>query len=93
MRPGDLSVHQGTLGSLGCTPRILEFIRGHWVHWGAPWGSLGSSRVAGFLRVRPAGRQGSLGVEGLIVGGGGALGYSGVVGFIVMRLRGRRFYP
>ena len=33
--------------------RVVEFIRGRWVHSGSPSGSLGSSWVVGFTQVRP----------------------------------------
>ena len=49
--------NQGSLYSLGCTLGIVGFIRGRWVHRGAPWVSSSSSRVAGFIGVRPEGRS------------------------------------
>ena len=52
------------------------FIRGHSVHWGAPWGSSDSFRVAGFIRERPGNRRvrsGSLGSLRCAIG---------VVGFV-----------
>ena len=30
---------------------VVGFIRGSWVHWGAPWWSSGSFRVAGLIGV------------------------------------------
>ena len=48
VRPAGRRVHPVTLVSLGCA---LGFIQGRWVHWGAPWGWLGSARVAEFIRV------------------------------------------
>ena len=53
---GGLGVHSGLLGSRGCALLVNRFIRGRWVHWGAPWGSLGSSGFAGFIDMRPDGR-------------------------------------
>ena len=44
---------------------VVGFIVGHLVHWGAPWWSSGSSEVSVFIRVRPGGRPGSLGVRPL----------------------------
>ena len=34
-------VHPGLLGSRGCALGEFRFMRGHWVHSGAPWWSLG----------------------------------------------------
>ena len=66
VHPVDRRVHPGLLGSLGCALGIVWFIRGRWVHWGAPWGSLdssgsrvdwdvpwGASVSSGFIGVRP----------------------------------------
>ena len=51
-------VHPRTLGSLGCTLWVIEFIRRRslGVHSVSPWRSLGSSWVIGLTRVRPRGR-------------------------------------
>ena len=62
-------VNAGSLVSLGCALSVVGFIRGRWVrlgalwdvgcirvrkvHWGAPWGSPSSPRVAGLFGVRP----------------------------------------
>ena len=52
-------VHPGLLGSPGSALLGVGFMRGRWVHpkWhsGTPWGSLGSSGVVGFPRIRPVG--------------------------------------
>ena len=50
---GDRRIHPGSLGSMGCALGFVGFIRGRWVHWGAPWGSSRSSCVAGLLAERP----------------------------------------
>ena len=53
-------VHAGSLGSsgsaLGYALGVVGFIRGCWVHSGAPWGCFGVSGVDGFTRVCPGGR-------------------------------------
>ena len=46
-------VHPGSLGSLGFAMGVVGFIGGFWVQWCSPCGSLGSSWVVGFTRVRP----------------------------------------
>ena len=77
-------VHAGSLSSLVCALGVIRFIRGCWVHRGAPWGSLGLSRVAVLYRVHPGDRRdhpGSLGSLGLS---------SSTSGFIWVRPRGRR---
>ena len=71
VRTAARSVHPGSLWftsvRLGCLfgssrvvrftlVRVVGFIRGRWVHSGSPWGSLGSSWVVGFTRVRYLGR-------------------------------------
>ena len=56
---------------------IVVFIRGRWVHWGAPCVSSGSLGLVGFIRVRPGGRL----VHPI-----------GVVGFIRVRPGGRRVH-
>ena len=38
MRPRGGRVHAGSLSSLWYALRIVGFIRGRWVHWGAPGG-------------------------------------------------------
>ena len=48
----DRWIHPRSLGSLRCTMVVVGFIRGRWVHSGAPWWSLGSSGVVGFTLVR-----------------------------------------
>ena len=50
------SVYPVSLGSLVFALGVVEFIQGCWVHIGSPLGSLGSSGVVGFIRVRPGGR-------------------------------------
>ena len=55
VRPGDLWVHLGSFGSLGCAMGVVGFIRGRWDHEGAPLCLMGSSCVVGFTRVRAAG--------------------------------------
>ena len=73
MRPGGRQVHPGSLGSLMCALGVVGFIRGRWVHWGAPWGrriypgsldsmvcalgSSGSSAVVRFTGMRPERRR------------------------------------
>ena len=59
-------VHPGSLGSFGCALAIVGFIPGHWGHWGAPWGSLGSFVVAVFFWGAPWGSSGSSWVVGLL---------------------------
>ena len=54
MHPGVLS---GPLGLLGSAKAVVEFVRGHWVHWGAHLGS--SVSCPGGRRVR-SGSLGSL---------------------------------
>ena len=53
VRPGACRAHVVSLSLLVCALGVVRFIRGSWVHWGAPWGSLGSSRVAALYRVHP----------------------------------------
>ena len=48
-------VHLGSLDSLRYAMLVVWFIRGCWVNLGSPWGSSGSFRVAGFIRVRSGG--------------------------------------
>ena len=48
-------VHLGSLGSHGCAFGVDGSIRNRCVHSGDPWGSLGSSGVVAFARVRPEG--------------------------------------
>ena len=66
---GGLWVHAGSLGSLRFALGVIAFIRGSLGSLGfasvhLPWGSMGSSEVVAFTRVRPWGRwvhPGSLG--------------------------------
>ena len=39
VRPGGHLVRSGSLSSVGCTLGVVAFVRGRWVHWGAPWRS------------------------------------------------------
>ena len=84
VRSGVRRFHPGLLGSLGCALGIVRFIRGRWVHRGAPWWSSGSSGVAEFI-----------GVDGFI----GVLSWvrqvppGSCTGFIRVRPVGRRFLP
>ena len=55
--PGVRRVHPESQGSQGCTQRAVGFIRGRWIHWGAPWGSSGSSGVTGFTGMCPGVRR------------------------------------
>ena len=73
---GSLTVHPGTLDSLGCVLLVEPFSRDRWVHWGAPWGSSGSSGVAWVTGVRNRGRCDNSGWLGSL------LCALGVVGFI-----------
>ena len=96
-------VHPGRLGSLWCANGVIGFILGRWVHSGAPWVSLGSSRVAlGYARggwVHPVSLESlgsALGVGGFIRNRcvhsdtpWGLLGSSGVVWFTRERPVGR----
>ena len=52
---GSSVVGLGWLGSFACILRVVVFIEGGWVPSGAPWESLGSSRVIGFALARPVG--------------------------------------
>ena len=52
MRPVDRKVQPGSLGSIGCTLRVVGFIRSLWGHGDTPWVSLGSSGIARFTMVR-----------------------------------------
>ena len=64
-------VRSRSMGSFGCALGVIGYVRGDWVHWGAPWGSLGSFVVAGFLGERLGGspvRSGSLGSFGCTLG-------------------------
>ena len=65
-----------SMGSLESAQGLVEFFRGRWIHWGAPWRSSCSLRVAGFIGVRPGGCEVLWGVLGSL---GCALG---VVGFV-----------
>ena len=49
---GSLWVHRGSLCSLARAVSVIAFILGRWVHSRAPWGSLSSSWVIEFTRVR-----------------------------------------
>ena len=73
--PGSL----GSSGDVGFTrvhTGCRGFIRGRWVHSGAPWGSMDSCRVVKFTRLRPGGHCVHVGsLDSLVF----ALG---VVGFI-----------
>ena len=40
-RPEGRWVYPGSLGSHRCALGVVEFIRGRWVHSGAPWVCLG----------------------------------------------------
>ena len=54
MRPGGCLVRSGLLEfTLG----IVRFVRGRWVHWGAPCGTSGSFGVVEFIGVRSGGRR------------------------------------
>ena len=55
---------------------VVVFVQDHWIHWGAPWESLGSFGVARFIGVRPVGRR----------------FFSGVCGYIDKRPWGRRIH-
>ena len=44
------------LGVVGFALAVVGFTRGRWVHLGFPWGSLCSSGVVWFTRIRPRGR-------------------------------------
>ena len=72
-------VHPGSLSSLGCALGAVEFIRGRWVHYSAPWEPSCSSWVAGFTRRRPGVFQVH---PGSLVSLGGAVVF---VGFILGR--------
>ena len=61
VHPVSHCVHPWTLYSLVCALEFLWFIRGCWVHLGAPFGSLGSSGDVSFTRVRPGCRWVRLG--------------------------------
>ena len=73
-------IHPCSLGSLFFVLGVIGFIRGLWVHSGSPCGSLGSSVVVGFIRVRPSDSWGAR---------WGSLSTSGVVRFIRVRPWGR----
>ena len=62
VRPGGRRVRSRSMGSLRCALGVVEFIRGGWVHWGAPWRSLNS------FGERLGGSQGSLGSFGCALG-------------------------
>ena len=97
IRPGNGSVHKG---SLGFSLRVFVFIQGRWVHWGfvrcrlvhsgTRMGSLGSFGAIEFTRVRAGGRwfhQGSLGSLGFAMWSFGSLWFAlGVVVFIRVHL-------
>ena len=71
--------HPGGVGFM----RVVGIVRGRWVHSIAPWGSLGSSGVVGFTRVRPVRRWVH---AASLVSSGVALVYAlGFVGFIRCR--------
>ena len=85
VRPWDGLVHLGSLCSAGFAPGYDIFFSRH---WGADYGSSGSSGVAGSIGVRPGchgihpGSLGSLGCALRVV-----VGYTlGVAGFIRVRL-------
>ena len=50
--PGGRRVHPCSLGSLGRALEVVGFIRVRNVHYGAPWGSLGSFGLVGFIQAR-----------------------------------------
>ena len=76
---------------------------GRWVHQGSlvsfecALGVIGIIRVAGFIRVRPAGHQvhsvSMSSVDGFIGGGGGSSGTSRIVRIIGVRPVSRRVHP
>ena len=57
LRLGSRRVHAWLLGLSEYTLGVVGLIRGSWVNWGAPCGSMGSSRVAEFIGVRSGGRR------------------------------------
>ena len=92
------------IGSLGCALGVVGFVRGRWVHLGAPWGTSCSSGVAGMCswghRIR-LWSIGSLGCALVVVGfvldrwvhmgtPWESSGSVGVAGFIGFRPRCRR---
>ena len=82
MRLGGRLGHSGSFGSQRCTLGVFGFIRVRLVHSGAPWGalgscgSLGSSEVVGFTRVRHGGGW----VNSVLLGSRGCtLGFDGFI--------------
>ena len=67
--------------ALWCALGVVDFMRGRWVHSGAPWGSSG---VVGVTRVRPGVRWVHPGAPWE------SLSSSGVVGFTLVCAGGRR---
>ena len=69
--PGCSWVYRGSWCSLGSALGFVGFIRGRWGHSDAPWGSLGSlgsSGVVGYTRVRRWVHPGSLSSIGCALG-------------------------
>ena len=63
VRAGGRWIYSGSLCSLGFALwvvgfalGVVRFMRGLWIHLISLWGSLGSSGVVRFTRVRPGGR-------------------------------------
>ena len=93
LRPGCRRVHSGSLGSFGCAPVVVCFIRGREVHSGAPgcrrvhfvslgsfWCALGVVRFISGRSVHFGAFWGSLGSLGVVVG---------VIAFIPVHPSGR----
>ena len=66
--PGGRGVHAGSLSSFGCALVIDGFIRGRWVHSGAPCVSSGSFGDEPNIRVRPCGHWVVCGLLGCALG-------------------------
>ena len=81
------------MGSLGFALWVVGIVLGRLIHTGSRWGSLGSSKVVEFTRVR-AGVVGF--IRGRWVHSGsrwGSLGSSGVVGFTRVHSGRRWVHP
>ena len=98
-RPVFRWVHPGSLGSSGDVgfTRVhtgcRAFIRGRWVHSGAPWGLMDSSRVVKFTRVRPGGHCVYVGSLGSLVFALGVVGFIWIIGLTRVPLSGCWVHP
>ena len=77
------------MGSLGFALEVVWFFSCRSVNYGARSGSLGSSGVFDFTRVRPGGRSVNPGSFGSLDGAVVVVGTSGVAEFTLVRPGGR----